>query len=292
MPAEASRRIDVQFVLTRCMRKPLIAATLVGLLALVALGSRSRDWVGDDGRREISATAVDYALTLALIAFVALAIIAIVNIRALRGQVKLERASGLKVLVLFLAVFTLLGYFGLANFRLRPQEEEENADVFGPPQRARPGAAGAPRDRRSPELQWWLVALAGAAGGAAVIWYRRKPRPETRERDEIVAEQLTAVLTQTLDDLEFDDPRRAVIRAYARMEVVLAAHGFGRKAHEAPLEYLARVLRALNVRAEPAHALTELFELAKFSDHEIDAAMRQEAIDALATVRDDLKAAA
>jgi Domain of unknown function (DUF4129) len=73
---------------------------------------------------------------------------------------------------------------------------------------------------------------------------------------------------------------------------VLAIHGLPRAPHEAPLEYLARVLRELNVRAEAAHALTELFERAKFSQHEIDVAMKEEAISALARVRDDLEAAA
>ena len=77
-----------------------------------------------------------------------------------------------------------------------------------------------------------------------------------------------------------------------RMESVLAAHGHGRLPHEAPLEYLARVLRALDVRADAAHALTELFERARFSTHEIDLAMRAEAVASLEAVRDDLRAAA
>jgi hypothetical protein len=274
------------------MRKPLIAATLVGLLALVAFGSRSGSWGGDEGPREISSTAIDYAVTLGLIVLVGLLILAIASFRSMKGEVKAERVSGLKQLIFFMTVLTVLGYFGLSNFRLRPQQEEENDDVFGPPRKEEREDATVPRDRRDPELQWWLIVVAGAAGTGAVIWYRRKPRRE-RERDDIVAEQLTAVLTETLDDLEFErDARRAVIRAYARMEAVLAAHGLPRLPYEAPLEYLARILRELKVRAEAAHALTELFERAKFSQHEIDAAMKQEAIQALATVRDDLKAAA
>jgi Domain of unknown function (DUF4129) len=275
------------------MRKPLIAATLVGLLALVAFGSRSGAWGGDEGPREISSTAVDYAVTIGLIVLVGLIILAIASFRSMKGQVKLERVSGLKQLIFFMTVLTVLGYIGLTNARLRPEREEENDDVLGPPREEEREDATVARDRRAPELQWWLLVVAGAAGTAAVIWYRRKPRREPRGRDEIVAEQLTAVLTDTLDDLEFErDARRAVIRAYARMEAVLAAHGLPRLPSEAPLEYLARILRELKVRAEAAHALTELFERAKFSQHEIDAAMKQEAIDALATVRDDLKAAA
>lgn len=275
------------------MRKPLIAATLVGLLAVVALGSRSRDWLGDEGPREISPTALDYAFTLGLIVLVAMIIATIIGIRSLRGEVRAQRVGSMRQLIAFLVVLGVIWYIGLKNAQLRPPEEAEADDVFGPPRPAELEDARVSSDRRPVELKWWLVVLAGVAGGGAVIWYRRKSRHRPRDGAELVGEQLRAVLTQTLDDLlELDDPRRAVIRAYARMEGVLDAHGFGRHAHEAPLEYLARVLRELSVRAEAAHALTELFEVAKFSDHEIDEAMKQEAIDALATVRDDLKMAA
>jgi hypothetical protein len=73
---------------------------------------------------------------------------------------------------------------------------------------------------------------------------------------------------------------------------VLEAQGFARWRAEAPLEYLARVLRGLRVRSAAVLALTELFERAKFSQHEIDVAMKEEAIAALVRVRDDLEAAA
>jgi hypothetical protein len=119
-------------------------------------------------------------------------------------------------------------------------------------------------------------------------WRRRPPA-----REQGAADELEAVLTETLGELELDpDPRRAVIQAYVRMEAVLGAHGHARLPHEAPLEYLARVLRELDVRAEAAHALTELFERARFSHHEIDAAMRAEAVASLEAVRDDLREAA
>ena len=38
--------------------------------------------------------------------------------------------------------------------------------------------------------------------------------------------------------------------------------------------------------------LTDLFELAKFSRHDIDASMKMEAIGALREIRDDLRTAA
>ena len=79
-----------------------------------------------------------------------------------------------------------------------------------------------------------------------------------------------------------------MIAAYARMERVLAEHGHPRRPSEAPFEYLARVLIELRVRAAGVRDLTELFERAKFSTHEIDQPMKERAIAALVSVRDDL----
>ena len=81
-----------------------------------------------------------------------------------------------------------------------------------------------------------------------------------------------------------------MIAAYARMEQTLDRYGFARLRAEAPLEYLGRVLRELKVRSGAVLALTELFERAKFSRHEIDSEMKEEAIGALIAVRDDLRA--
>jgi hypothetical protein len=82
-----------------------------------------------------------------------------------------------------------------------------------------------------------------------------------------------------------------VIAAYARLERVLAAHGLPRKPSEAPLEYLARMLTELSVSDRAARALTELFERAKFSQRAVGSEMKEQAIEALETVRDDLLAA-
>jgi hypothetical protein len=51
------------------------------------------------------------------------------------------------------------------------------------------------------------------------------------------------------------------------------------------------VLLGLRVRADAVSDLTELFERAKFSTHEIEPPMKERAIAALVTVRTDLEAA-
>jgi hypothetical protein len=110
---------------------------------------------------------------------------------------------------------------------------------------------------------------------------RRRPAPEV----------LAAALDESLDDLRADpDLRRAIVAAYARMERALAAAGIPRRPAEAPLEYLERALLSLDTSADAVRRLTDLFEWARFSHHEPEPSMRDEAIDALVAVRDELRA--
>ena len=119
-----------------------------------------------------------------------------------------------------------------------------------------------------------------------------KARAGELGEDDLLAAELAAALDESLDDLRAEpDPRRAVIAAYARLERVLAAHRLPRRPAEAPLEYLGRMLAALSVSPQAARRLTDLFERAKFSQHAVGPDMKEEAISALETVRDDLLAA-
>ncbi len=83
-----------------------------------------------------------------------------------------------------------------------------------------------------------------------------------------------------------------MIAAYARLERVLGAHGEPRQDADTPEEHLARVLGHLDVDGRAVRRLVDLFVRAKFSQHEVDAGMKDEAIAALEHVRDELRAAA
>jgi hypothetical protein len=143
--------------------------------------------------------------------------------------------------------------------------------------------------------QEWLTALIvvaalAIAGGLVLRGTRLRRRRSPLAR---LAEQLEEAVEEGLEELEADtDPRRAVIAAYARMERALARVGLPRAPQEGALEYLDRLLGLLDARGPAARRLTELFQLAKFSDHLIDAAMQREAIRSLAELRDDLRARA
>jgi 2-hydroxychromene-2-carboxylate isomerase len=75
------------------------------------------------------------------------------------------------------------------------------------------------------------------------------------------------------------------------MERALAAHGIPRRRYEAPHEYLARVLDDLTHGGRGARKLTELFEQARFSTHDIDPSLKDEAIAAAESLQAELAAA-
>jgi hypothetical protein len=132
-----------------------------------------------------------------------------------------------------------------------------------------------------------LLGLVILVVGAAVTYRRRSEEPSTEAE---LAAALDEILKDTLDDLHDErDPRRAVITAYARMEKTFAAHGVPRHRAEGPFEYVARVLDRLDVSPHEVERLVNLFAWAKFSTHEIDAGMKDEAVAAHASLRAELE---
>ncbi len=70
---------------------------------------------------------------------------------------------------------------------------------------------------------------------------------------------------------------------------MLAANGIARRPAETADEYLARILHDLELEPGRVGRLTDLFTRAKFSHHEVDLTMKEEAIGALEHVRDELR---
>ncbi|MGL6278901.1 MAG: DUF4129 domain-containing protein, partial [Gaiella sp.] len=158
-----------------------------------------------------------------------------------------------------------------------------------------PAIADKQRGRYEPEFTPWPVVIVGVLllAVAVTIVLRRRAQHASRAQDGADQPEtaLADVLDETLDDLRAEaDPRRAVIAAYARMEEALAAVGLPRRAAEAPEEYLARVLGALEVSRDGAGRLTDLFTWARFSGHDVRPEMKTESIDTLERVRDELRA--
>jgi hypothetical protein len=147
------------------------------------------------------------------------------------------------------------------------------------------------KNARNPQLRWdeisvFIVLIAGTA----IVLYagrrtKRTPRPWVFGRKE----EVSLAIDESIEDLRTDpDLRRAIVAAYARMEQALGRAGLPRHPAEAPFEYVERALTSLDTSAESVRRLTALFETAKFSHHEPEPEMRDEAIDALLAVRDEL----
>jgi len=111
----------------------------------------------------------------------------------------------------------------------------------------------------------------GAIGGAAA--------------DDIVARASALSLEELRRE---SDPRRAILAAYARMEGLFMAAGLARSASETSTEYLSRVLHASSAPRSALLELTLLFEEARFSSHELSAADKDDAVDALVEIDEAL----
>ena len=144
-----------------------------------------------------------------------------------------------------------------------------------------------PPSTTGPHVQWTFF-LALVIGALVILAFVAVSRARRAEEDAEAQpdDALEPVVAAGVEALESErDPRRAVIKAYLAMERTLGEQGMPRKPTETPLEYLRRVLAELGAGAAAARRLTSLFERAKFSRHEIDEEMRQEALSALATLR-------
>ena len=160
-----------------------------------------------------------------------------------------------------LTVLVLVGIGSLMARRLAGQNPIVPPDapdqVFGSGP-AGPASTSPDADIYKPEFAWApvVVTVALILLALAAWWYAGRSRKRARGelvRENRLATDLAAAMDESLDDLRAEpDPRRAVIKAYARLERVLAGHRLPRRAAEAPLEYLARMLDDLSVRPEAA----------------------------------------
>jgi hypothetical protein len=272
--------------------------TVVGVLvslAVVAIASRGSTSTGGGSARHASDTLLDVFLSLYIVALIAAAIFFIYLValqrKALAAQGTRPRRHRRDVAALVVLVLASM----LIARNLAGRQGDTTVTL---PET--PIADATPRDADSarqyePEFAWIpvLVTLGLIALAVGGVWWSERARRRARgEGRETLAEALEAAVDESLDDLRAEtDPRRAVIKAYARLERVLAAYGLPRAPAEAPLEYLRRMLAGLSVSPHAARDLTALFERAKFSQHAVGPEMKEQAIRALETVRDDLAAA-
>jgi uncharacterized protein DUF4129 len=281
-------------------RRVPIAALVVPALVVVAIAARSYQPLGGEpgGERAASTAFLDSVFTIVLVVTAALALILMwVAVRTPgRSQRRRSGSSIYSGLLAFLLIFgfAMVGGRALLQYDRQPANEQgSDAALPGQVQPGQPVPEEEPLER-APRLVWPLAVGLGAVIAAAIVVAvlveRRRRRSDVLTPEQL--EELAKALDEAIDDLRRDpDPRRAVIAAYARMEQALTVYGLARRPAEAPYEYLHRVARDLEAE-QPVAALTELFEVAKFSEHSVDETMRGRAIDALTAVRREVRTAA
>jgi hypothetical protein len=269
---------------------------ILALVAVVAIASRGSTPTGGAGARRPTDTLLDILLSLYLVGLAAGAIL-LLYMLMLRRTVVSQAGGSRRDCRNTLGLLILVGA-GLLLARDISTRRLEGRTITLPP--AAGGGeltpTGPGQQEYEAEFAWIPVSITLgllALAVAGVWWSGRSRRRARGERGgNPFADALAAAVDESLDDLRAEpDPRRAVIAAYARLERVLASHGLPRRPSEAPLEYLARMLGELSVSPPAARRLTDLFERAKFSQHAVGPEMKEQAIGALETVRDDLAAA-
>lgn len=281
-------------------RDAFAVLAVLGLVLLVALAaSGGAPGVGEDAPSgDAPAFLRDYVATLAVLMIPIGAALVVYSLVMRRVERARGGGTGRRSMVRTIVMTVLIVAAALIasdTIRDRFQSEPQRPGLTEVPAAGEPGAGGG-ADRRQPARFQWLpvvvlgslVLAFGAVAGAAAVRRRLRATPDTAGLSVAMAD----VFDESLDDLRSEpDPRKAVIRTYERMERTMAARGVPRLAFEAPLEYLARMLDAVQVGSHSARRLTGLFERARFSAHEIDARMKDEAIGALVAIRAELEVA-
>lgn len=275
----------------------LSALVVVALVAVVAIASTGSTPGGTGATRPPSEALYDTIFTLLLVAVAiggVLLVYGLMQRKAIAQEVASGkyRRTGIVGYLAFFGVFTAFTYWRLSEWDGPPPPEDEGELAFPGLPEGLPTLPEEAETSYEPTVSWIPLVVVAVLVVAAVMAYvvaeRRSSRGRRSEHE--LAEQLAHVLDDTLDDLRAEaDPRRAIVAAYARLERVLAANGAPRLASETADEYLPRVLHDLDIDPVAIGRLADLYREAKFSQHEVGPAMKEQAIGALEHVRDELR---
>lgn len=136
-------------------------------------------------------------------------------------------------------------------------------------------------------LETLLLAL-GLIGFGVVAWLYLAILPERGRATlpPVTSDELHNAVEDSLDDLRsLPDARLAIIRCYDRFERVLAGADVRRPLWQTATEFMRTALAHPWMPADAVRELTALFEVARFSRHEIGPAHRERAWRALMAVK-------
>jgi membrane protease YdiL (CAAX protease family) len=294
------RRLTMRH-LPRTARALAAALLLVGLLVVVAIAARGSHPSGHGriAQRHVPDQVNNDLLTILLVLYLVGAVGLVVAFILYKSAWQPVESHWLRDLLTSLIVFSLVAAVGYRLFHSRAlhrrAEQAAQQQLKSGGRQARPRLPPHLRRATSGGAHFDTTLALGLLGllvvGGAIYYVRRRTAPlaPLPPGESGVKNALAAAVSDAIEDLENEpDARRAVIAAYARMERALGRHGHARHPAETPFEYLGRILGELDVRPPAVEELTQLFERAKFSTHPIDDVMKQRAISALLSVREDL----
>jgi len=223
----------------------------------------------------------------------------------------LRRFGPLLAVGLLLAAAAVAAMLATPQIRRAPFTPPSIPPVVPPsagaaPSRLPPEQVPTTEPARVPQLPDWLLlaaqlfcALLVVAAVGLLVWYLLQRGLQMRERrPELVEaapppqtrEEVLAAVDAGLSDLDDTDadPRRAVIACWVRLEQAAAAAGTPREPGDTPTELVTRLLGGHDVSAPVLFALAEVYRLARYATHTVDAAMRDQARAALQQLRGEL----
>lgn len=131
-------------------------------------------------------------------------------------------------------------------------------------------------------VAWLAVAVVRA------LRRRRSLQAAAPTLDRPLDEVLSEGVDRALDDVVIGTPDNAIIRCWVALQDSARRAGVEPRASETSKELTVRLLTELDVDTDAVHRLAELYREARFSTHQLGESQRQDALDALTTIRTTL----
>ncbi len=273
-------------------RRTAVAVLLVAWIGIIVAGAgrstETDEWLDLPGFQ----TLLDVIIVLTVVASLLLLLGLVVTAFGQGSQRPTRRSSVWPTLLLLVLVMIVSVFIADRERTEEPEVLEPTPAPEGAPTTTPEPAAPAQRSELDrDELASILVILAVA--GAVAILSRRRPTGPVRHpsTETTLREAVSSAIGVAAEELAIDgDPRLAVMRAYRNLEVVLERHDLPRRPSETPSEHLRRTLEGLPIDTAPVVSLARLYEVARYSDHDVTEADRQEAAQAFHRIRAGMEA--
>jgi len=274
-------------------RRSGIVLMTAALLAAVALALP--DGIAQSGRTDprVVVPRLPVAFYVLLVLLIAMGIVASISVGFERKE-RPGRARGLRFIAVLLVALALWAVFppiqeGVSKLIDAIDFSAGDGEASFSDEDANEANKALEHDRSSVygAILTLLLAVLVLGFGAALFWAFRSQRLPEGDTDAIPIQDTMNAGRVDLESIT--DPREAVIACYSQMRRAAVSAGTKVAASDTPIEALARLLQHHRASERSSTRLTELFERARFSPHQIDESMRLSALDALDKVRAEME---